>query len=84
MRSFPKEEEERPTAATQHRQTVSRRPSHNEFQPLTISCQQAHTALLKLGKRPKKLKEPHIKPTYHLKKKTQSHHQQVPVPNESD
>ena len=75
---------ERPTAAGQQTPTISRRLSPNEVQLLMISHQQAHAALLRLGKRPKKLEKPQVKPTYHLKKKTQSHHQQVPAPNESD
>ena len=84
-RSSPQEEEEeRPCTTTQQLPTISRRPSPREVQPLMISCQQAHTALLKLQKRPKKLEEPQVNPTYHLKKKTQSPHQQVPAPNRSD
>ena len=79
------EEEQRTTAAAQQVPTFSRRPSPNEVQPLMIYPQQALTALLqKLGKRPKKLGKPYVKPTYHKKKKTQSYHQQVPVTNESD
>ena len=49
--------------AAQQPPTASRRPSPKEVQPLMISCQQAHTALLKLGKRPKKLEEPQVMPT---------------------
>ena len=56
----------------------------NEVQPLMIYCQQACIALLKLGETPKKLEKPQAKPTYHLKKKPQSYHHQVPAPNESD
>ena len=79
-RSLPQEEEEekRTTTAAKELPTISRRPSPNEVQPLMIYPQQAHTALLKMiGKRPKKLEKPQVKPTYHKKKKTQSYQQQV-------
>ena len=79
------EEEHKTTSTAQQLTTISRRPSPNKVQPLTIYCQQAHTALLKKREeRPKKLGKPQVKPTYHLKKKNQSAHQQVPVPNESN
>ena len=57
------EEEERPTTTAQHPPTISRRPSPKEVQSLTVSPQQAHTALLKLVKRPKKLEVPQVKST---------------------
>ena len=83
--SLQEEQEQRTTAATQQPPTSLRRPSPNEVQPLMIYPQQAHTALFEmLGKRPKKLEKPQVKPTYHKKKKTQSYHQQVPTINESD
>ena len=83
-KKIEEEEEERPPTATQHLPTVSRRSSPNEVRSLTISHQQAHPALLKLGKRPKKLEELQVNPTYQPKKKSQTHHKQVPVPNKSD
>ena len=81
-RSSPQEEEEQRTTATaQQPPTISRRSSPNEVQPLMIYPQQAHTALFKtLGKRPKKMERPQVKPTYQ-KKKTQSYHQHVPATN---
>ena len=84
-RSSPQEEEEQRTnTPTQQPPTVSTRSSPNKVQPLMIYLQQAHTPLFKmLGKRPKKLDKPQVKPTYQ-KKKTQSYHQHVPVTNESN
>ena len=61
-----------------------RRPSPKEVQSLMRSHQQAHPALLKLGKRPKKSVAPPVKPTSKHLKKSQSPHQQTPVPNRYD
>ena len=83
-RSSPQEEEEQRTiATTQQPTTISRRSYPSEVQPLTIYPQQPYTTLFKmLGKRPKKLEKPHVKPTY--QRKTQSYHQCICMTNESD
>ena len=55
LRRSSHKEEQRPTTAAQRPSTVSGDHLSKKLQLLTISCQQASRALLKLGKRPKKL-----------------------------
>ena len=80
-RSSPKEQQ-RPTAAAQQPPTVSGDHLPKKFQPLTISHEQACTTL-KLGKRPKKLEAPQVKPTSKHLKKTHPHPSRPQHPTDS-